>query len=82
MLLDTSGLFCLLHRDEPQHRTAHKFYSAGLTRLTHGYVLDELVSLATARRISRPASLKFSQQLLDDANIEVVWINEIFTVQL
>src|SRR5712691_3724727 len=76
MLLDTSGLFCLLHRDEPQHVMAHRIYSGTTNRLTHGYILDELVSLAMTRRVSRAASLNFSQQLLDDANIEVVWVDE------
>jgi predicted nucleic acid-binding protein len=76
MLLDTSGLFCLLHRDERQHPTAHQLYSAATTRFTHNYVLDELIPLAQTRGVSRPATLNFSQQLLSDAKIELIWVDE------
>jgi predicted nucleic acid-binding protein len=76
MLLDTSGLFCLLHQREPQHLTAKRVYSSAVARFTHSYILDELVSLAQSRRISRRDTLNFSQHLLDDSRIEIVWINE------
>jgi uncharacterized protein len=76
MLLDTSGLFCLLHRDEPQHLTAQTIYSTTTRGITHSYILDELVSLTLARRVSRPASLDFSKKLMDDANIEIIWVDE------
>jgi predicted nucleic acid-binding protein len=76
MLFDTSGLFCLLHRDERQHQKAHELYSAATTRFTHNYVLDELISLAQTRGGSRPATLNFSRQLLSDASVEIIWIDE------
>lgn len=76
MLLDTSGLFCLLHRDERQHQTAHELYSAATTRFTHNYVLDELIPLAQTRGVSRPATLNFSQRLLSDAKRGIVWTDE------
>ena len=78
MLLDTSGLFCLLHRDEQQHQAAHTLYSASPTRLTHNYVLDELIPLAQTRGAPRPATLSFSEQLLTDAKREIVWVDETF----
>jgi uncharacterized protein len=77
MLLDTSGLFCLLHRDERQHEAAHEHYSVATTRLTHNYVLGELVPLAQTRGVSRVAALNFSRQLLSDAKIEVIWIDDL-----
>ena len=37
MLLDTSGLFCLLHRDEPQNARAIELYAQATLRLTQLY---------------------------------------------
>jgi len=77
MFLDTSGLLCLIHRREAQHEKAVSSYSAATTpRLTHSYVLDEFVALAQARKLSRRAALDFSERLIDDANIETVWVDE------
>ena len=76
MFLDTSGLLCLIHVREPQHEHAVSSYDAATTRLTHGYVLDEFISLAQARKVSRGAALDFSERLIDDANIETVWVDE------
>lgn len=78
MLLDTSGLFCLLHKREPEHLTAKQIYANAWSRFTHNYVLDELVSLAHIRRIPRRDTLNFSQQLLNDSRVEIVWIDEVF----
>ena len=61
MLLDTSGLFCLLHKHEWEHLMAKQVYATAATRFTHNYVLDELVSLAHTRRIPRHELLNFSQ---------------------
>ena len=76
MLLDTSGLFCLLHKHEREHLTAKQVYATAATRFTHNYVLDELVSLAHTRRIPRHELLNFSKQLLNDSRVDVIWINE------
>ena len=76
MLLDTSGLFCLLHKREPEHLTAKQIYADATDRFTHNYILDELVSLALSRRISRGDTLDFSLQLLNDSKIELIWVDE------
>jgi predicted nucleic acid-binding protein len=76
MLLDTSGLLCLHHRAEPFHDEARKAYQSTRVRLTHSYVLAELVVLAQARRIHRLESLTFVADLVDNPDIEVVWVNE------
>lgn len=77
MLLDTAGLLCLVHRREPQHERAVFLYDQATTRLTHNYVLDEFVSLAHARHVSRQAALDFSERLVNDGEIEMVWIDEL-----
>jgi predicted nucleic acid-binding protein len=76
MLLDTSGLFSLLHRDEPQHLAAREIYAAAVTRFAHNYILEELIALTQTRRAPRQAVLSFSQQLLNDTEVEVVWVDE------
>ena len=45
MLLDTAGLLALLHRSEPQHAAAVAAYGAANRRVTHNYVLAELLAL-------------------------------------
>jgi len=76
MLLDTSGLLCLHHRAEPQHAQARTAYHAAAVRLTHNYVLAEFVALANARRLPRAAVLAFLADLLDNPDIETVWVSE------
>lgn len=73
MLLDTSGLLCLLHRAEPFHAEACRAYLAARARLTHAYVLAEFVALAQARRLPRPAVLTFVTDLVANPDIEMVW---------
>ncbi len=76
MLLDTSGLLCLHHRDEPFHNEARLFFDAAVTKLTHGYVLAEFVALAQARGLPRQAALSFVMGITDNPEIEVVWVDE------
>ncbi len=77
MLLDTSGLLCYVHQNEPQHHEAVQFLSSTNKKfLTHSYVLAELIALALIRRFPRPAVLAFVMDLLDNPDIETVWVNE------
>ena len=76
MLLDTSGLLCLIHRDEPQHEEAKRLYQSSPARFTHNYVLGEFVALAQARKLPRLETLGLSASLLDSENVEVVWVDE------
>ncbi len=76
MLLDTSGLLCLLHQAESFHHEACRAYHAARFRLTHGYVLAEFVALAQARRLLRPTALEFVTDLTDNPDIETVWPDE------
>ncbi|MBI4639106.1 MAG: hypothetical protein HY731_00320 [Candidatus Tectomicrobia bacterium] len=57
MLLDTSGLFCYHHRDEPQHPDTVTFFNTATTKLTHSYVLAEFVPLCQARGLDRASAL-------------------------
>ena len=76
MLLDTSGLLCLHHRDEPFHAQASSFFEAAWIKLTHSYVLAEFVALAEARGLPREPALRFVTALMDNLEIEVAWVDE------
>ena len=76
MLLDTSGLLCLLHRAEPFHAQAVAAYKAAAARLTHSYVLAEFVALAQARGLPRTAVLAYLDDLLEDSAIDLGWVDE------
>jgi len=76
MLLDTSGLLCLHHGAELFHAQARAAYREARVRLTHGYVLAEFVALAHARRLPRLAGLTFVADLLDNPDIQIVWVDE------
>lgn len=77
MLLDTSGLLCYLHQNEPQHQEAVQLLNNASQRsLTHSYVLAELVALALIRRFPRPAVLAFVMDLLDNPDVQTVWVDE------
>jgi uncharacterized protein len=77
VLLDTSGLLCYLHQNEPQHQEAVQLLNSASKRsLTHSYVLAELIALALIRRFPRPAVLTFVMDLLDNPDIETLWVDE------
>jgi uncharacterized protein len=75
MLLDTSGLLCLLHRPEPQHTEALTLYKQAPVLVTHNYVLVEFIALANARRLPRSASLSFVSDLHSNPDVEAVWVD-------
>ena len=76
MLLDTSGLLCLLHRAEPFHEDAVAAYQRARTRLTHSYVLAEFIALAQVRGLPRTTTLTFMLDLLEHPDIETIWVDE------
>jgi hypothetical protein len=76
MLLDTSGLLSYLDATDPQHATARRLFATSPARLSHSYVLAELVALATARRLPRQSILAFVARLQDSSNIHIVWVGE------
>ena len=72
MLLDTSGLYCLHHADEPRLKAL--FEIAGL-KLVHSYVLAEFIALADTRGLHRGSALAFMDDLVDQPDVEVVWVD-------
>ena len=76
MLLDTSGLLCLHNHAEPLHMDARTLYHAARMRVTHSYVLAEFVALAHARRLPRMAALTFVSDLVENPDIDMVWVDE------
>lgn len=77
MLLDTSGLLCLFDEGDFRYETAKTFYFAATERLTHNYVLAEFVSLCYVRGLNRSETLAFVSDLLDNPDVEVIWVDEI-----
>ena len=75
MLLDSSGLLCLLNKSEPLFEKANAIYDAARRRLTHSFVAAELVALAHARGVPRAVNLDFARTLLVDPEIEFVWVD-------
>ncbi len=75
MLLDTSGLLCLLHKAEPFHEKARAAYKSAATRLTHNYVLAEFIALAQARRIPPREAITFIVDLVRSPDIHTVWVD-------
>lgn len=74
MLLDTSGLLCLAYQAEPFHSEAVHAYQAAQVRATHSYVLAEYVALATARRFPRLPVLEYLEDLMDNLDIDLIWV--------
>jgi len=76
MFVDTSGFFSVNDKAEKHHAEASRIYKQAWFRLTTGYVLDEFVALATARKLSREKILAFSEEILIDETVEIVWVNK------
>lgn len=76
MFVDTSGFFSINDKAEKHHAAAREMYKQAWFRLTTNYVLDEFVALASARKLSREKILAFSEEILIDEKVEIVWINK------
>ena len=76
MLLDTSGLLGLVHRDEPHHVEALRLLRTASGKVTHNYVLAEFVALAQVRGLPREPALRFVARMLENPEIEVRWVGE------
>lgn len=76
MLVDTSGFFSLYDESDFFHAQAILTYDAAAKRLTTSYVLAEYTALAHIRGVPRREIIKFSNLILDDRSIEIIWIDE------
>jgi predicted nucleic acid-binding protein len=80
MLLDTSGLLCLLDPDERFHERAVELYNGATFRVTHNYVLAELVALADSRGQPARVALNFVERVMSrPTDVELVWAEEQLT---
>ncbi len=75
MLLDTSGLLCLQHRDEPLHDRACSLYREAKQPVVHNYILAEYVALVTARRLPRSLAIAFISDIAVDPNVRTIWVD-------
>jgi len=76
IFIDTSGFFCIFSERDINHVAAIELYEAARTRLTTNYVLAEYVALADARGLPREDAVSFSAEIINDRNIEVIWVDE------
>ena len=77
MLVDTSGFFSLYDEADEHHEQAVLLYDApAVKRLTTNYVLAEYTALAHVRGVPRREIIKFSNRILDDTNVEIIWVDE------
>lgn len=79
MLVDTSGWFCIFDDGDHRHETAVKLYRSQSSRLTHSYIVAELVPLMITRRKGLPRALDAIGSILDDVGVEVVWVDQTLT---
>jgi uncharacterized protein len=76
MLIDTSGFLSLYESKEPFHQKAGELYYSAKFLMTTNYVLAEYTALAQVRGIVREEIIKFSRRILDNEDIEIIWIDE------
>jgi uncharacterized protein len=76
ILVDTSGFFSLYDEADEFHDKAVTFYDAADKRLTTNYVLAEYTALAQIRGVPRSEIIKFSNRILNDEAVEIIWIDE------
>jgi uncharacterized protein len=76
VLLDTSGLLCYFDDADSRHADAVVYFDGAPFKVTHSYVLAELIPLCQTRRLPRVESLVFAWDLLSNPDIEFVWVNE------
>lgn len=75
MLLDTSGLLILADSQEPQHIAAREFLAIATHVVTHNYVIDEFIALATRRGLPRIRVLEFVGVLEEVPEIEIIYVD-------
>jgi len=61
---------------DKNHNQAKDIYQKSRLRLTTSYVLAEYVALASIRGLPRQGVLTFSEEILNDETIEIVWVEE------
>lgn len=77
MLIDTSGFFSVHDKAEKHYFQANEIYQKAWLRLTTNYVLAKYVALALVRGLSREKIVAFSEEVLSDETVEIVWVDKI-----
>ncbi len=75
MLIDTSGFFATHSEEDKNYAKAKEIYQKSRFRLTTNYILAEYVPLAMIRGLPRDGVVAFSQEILDDETIEIIWVS-------
>lgn len=76
MLIDTSGFLCRFEREEICHEKAVELYNSATVRYTTNYILAEYTALAQVRGVPRKQIIEFSEHILGEEKLEIVWIDE------
>ena len=76
MFLDTSGLYSFFNARDARHSDAVGLFRGAGRRVTHSYVLAELVALANARSLNRAATLSFVEEITDNPHVQTHWVDE------
>ena len=74
--LDTSGLYIYLDANDFRQSESSSLVQTAPVRITHNYVLAELVALCHARRVNRSYALEFVESLLDDPDVRIIWAGQ------
>jgi predicted nucleic acid-binding protein len=76
MFLDTAGLMCWAVADDPHHADVTTLFDAAPVKLTHNYVLAELLILMDRRSVDRRHAVRIIDALQNHPQIEVVWVTK------
>jgi len=79
MFIDTSGWFSIFDSSQGKHSLSLRLYGQAGRRVTHSYVIAEFVALSEARKKHRDDMLRFLSFMLDDEEVEIVWVDETVT---
>ncbi len=75
MLIDTSGFFALYSEKDKNHLRAKDLYEKSRLKITTNYILAEYVALALVRGLPRQEVISFSEEILYDEAVEIVWVD-------
>lgn len=75
-MINTSDFLCVYDASEEHHTKGVSLYDAAHYHLTTNYILTEYVALALVRSVPRSEIIEFSRRVLQDAEGEIVWVDE------
>ncbi len=81
MFLDTSGLLCFFDDGDSRHLNAHNSIKSSNALLTTSYVLAEFIPLCEVRGLRRKKTLKFTESIMHNPLVEIVWVDKVLHKQ-